>query len=350
MSIFSLQYPAVLQAREHARNLCYPDARFYGELAGALNHSLAYRKKCVFSASQALGNTATGDDPATFWRGYWETGYGTQKLALCGLMGLAYDWRGLSPVTNTDDPYVRIAVTKVGGATTDTDWHYGGATTTATDAPSEWGSFYTEIDIDPNSAYHISVTSNDYARIICLTAHEIGRRTVDDTVDFYTEIEPVAGGAILDAHVQRLIQGPSLMLGQNGGLVAHWGLYNGAARTRTSATLINLIDNSTTGNPTATTPGYRFNTVGRNTKSAPANVPIKMAVYGSKATAGAGYVRLNDTSGVTAVEVEFDNDALGWYTSSGGITVGTGQKYDLQFNSDGANAISIYAVSIYEDG
>lgn len=348
MSVFSLQYPAKIQARAHARNGLYPDARFYVELAGAQNHTLSYRKKPCFTRAMALGNTSTGDDPATFWRGYFITGYGTQKLALCGIMGLAYDWRGASPVTNTADPNIRIAVTKVGGATTNTDWHYGGTTATPTDAPSEWGTHYTEIDVDPASAYHISVTSNDYARVICLTAHEIGRRTVDDANNYYTEAEAVAGAAILDSDIQKIIQGPSLMLGQNGGLVSHWGLYNGAARTRSAASWVNLIDNSSTSPPTSTSPGYRFVTTGRNSKARPTAIPVTVAVYGSIG-AGSGSVTLRSTGGSDVVTVTI-NGAAGWYTASGNITVGTGQKFDIGYIGDGANTMSVYAVSVYENG
>lgn len=344
MSILSLQIPATLQAREHARNICYPDARFYQELAGANNHALAYRKKCVFTRSHDL---FTLDSGGATWRWHCHTGYGTSKLALCGVLGSPYNSTGVgSPIPN--DPFVTISVTKVGGATTDTEWHYAGTNATPTDAPSEWGTFYTEISVDPNSDYTGAVTSTNYGRVITLTVHEIGLRTVSGAVDFYTEHEAVAGAPILDANIQKSIEGPSKMLLKNGALQVNWGLYNGAARTRSNATLANLVDGSTTGTPTATTPGYRLVTTGRNTRSA-TTVPIRMAVYASIA-AGSGTVKLRDTSAADAVTVTVNNATPQWFTNTGALSVGTGQKYDLMWNGDGANTCTVYAVSFYEYG
>jgi hypothetical protein len=351
VTAFSLQYPGILQAREHARNNCFPDAQFYNELAGALNHTLAYRKKCVFTRSHALGNLFTGEDPGVIWRWYFTTGYGTQKLALLGLMGLPYDWRGSSPITNTDNASITIAITKVGGGgPADTVWNASGGTATPTDAPSEWGVYYTEVDVDPASDYYVEVTSTEYCRIISLTAHEIGRRTVDDTVNYYTEIQPVAGAAILDSDIQRLVQGPSRMLSQNGALQVNWCRDLGASRTRTSADWVNLIDGSSASPPTSTSPGYRFVTTGRNTRSA-TTIPVSMYVYASMSS-GVGYVTLRDTSGTDVAGVAVDSSTPGWFEFDGDhyITVGTGQKFDIGFYSDGINTLTVYAVSVFEAG
>lgn len=354
MSGFSLQYPPISQAREHARNGLYPDSRFYSELVSGLNHTLAYRKKCVFSRTNALGVAGLGGNPSTTWRWYFKTGIGTQRLALLGLTGLGYDHVGGIGVT-TADPYIRIAITKVGGATTNTDWHTSAVTSgTPTDAPTEWGRHYTEIAVDANSYYYGEVISTNYARLISLTVHEVGYRTLDDSVNHYSEHESVAGGAILDANIQRLVQGPSLMLGSNGALQANWCLYNGAARTRNSTTWINIIDNSSASPPTATSPGWRFNTTGRQTRTQ-TGLSLTLAVYAEATGSGDGHVTLRNTGGTDEVVCDITGGAgLQWYTLTGSaaglLSLGTGVKVDPGFYVDASTSMDVYAISVFEDG
>lgn len=357
MTAFSLQYPGILQAREHSRNGLYPDSQFYGELAGALNHTLAYRKKCVFTRAHALGTLALGGNTATIWRCYFATGYGTQKLAYLGLTGLAYDhaFGGIGPPSTTD-PLIRIALTKVGGATANTDWHTAAvATGSPTDAPSEWGVHYTEVSVDSGSDYYIDVLSTNYARLLSLTVHEIGYRTVDDSVNYFTEIQPVAGGAILDSDIQRLVQGPSLMLGQNGALQANWCMDLGAARTTSSTSWRNIIDDTSASPPTATSLGWRFNTTGRQTRTQ-TGLNVTIAVYGEATGAGDGHVTLRNTGGTDEVAIDITGGAgLKWYTasSSGGagvISLGTGVKLDPGFYVDASTSMDVYAISVFEDG
>lgn len=350
MSILSLQIPPTLQAREHARNICYPDSRFYSELAGALNHGLAFRKKCVFARSNDLGTLATSDDPGTLARFRFLTGHGTYKLALCGLLGKAYDWRGSSPVTNTADPSITISITKVGGSTTITTWHYGGGTTTPTDAPSEWATFYTEIDVDAGAAYTGVITSSDYARFMCITVHELGYRTVDDANLYFTEHDPVAGGPILDGDIQKIIQGPSKMILANGATQVNWNRVLLAARSTSSTTWTNLIDGSSTSPPTSTSPGYRLNTTARNTRSA-TTVPVTIAVYAEATGSGDGHVTLRNTSGTDEATCDITGGAgATWFTGTGALTVGSTVKLDLGFYAEASTTLDVYAVSIYEDG
>ena len=64
--------------------------------------------------------------------------------------------------------------------------------------------------------------------------------------------------------------------------------------------------------------------------------------------AGSGVVRLRDTAGTSAVVATINNATPQWFTATGALSVGAAQKYDLQFAGDGANQVSIRAVSIYQ--
>ena len=334
----SIQIPGLIQPDLMCRNGMYPDASFYGLASSALNHSIAYRHRPVAWRRWLLGNARmSGTNVVARFR--FRSGYGATRLRLMGIAGLAH--------TSATAPFLEITVTKVGGASTVTEIHYGDTTDAPDDDPAEWSRFDEEVAIDPASAYTITLETNDYAQALSFMAHELGPSTVDDLTAYYTEHEPQGGGPILDAHQQILIEGPANMHRQNGGLIAHWGQATGAARTRTSATAINLIDNASVSPPTAVTPGYRLVTTARNTYAA-TTVPIELAVWGSKAS-GSATVRMRDTSGADAATVTINSATPQWFTATGAVSVGTGQKYDLMLLSDGGgDAVNVNFVSFYE--
>ncbi len=334
----TIQIPGLIQPDLHCRNGFYPDALFYAQAASALNHSIAYRHREVARREWDLGYGARSSGATTIARFRFRSGYGATRLRLQGIMGLSH--------TSATAPYLKITVTK--GATTQVkEIHYGMTNMAPTDAPDEWSLFDEEIAIDPASVYTIDLEANNYARPLSFTAHELGPAAVDDATSYFTEHDPQGGNPILDADQQKLIEGPANMLRQNGGTLVHWGLHEGNARTRTSATPISLIDNTSASPPTSTSPGYRLVTTARNTYSA-TTVPIELAVWGSKAS-GSGTVRLRDTSGTDAVTVTINSATPQWFTATGSISVGTGEKYDLMFAGDGGgDAVNVNFVSFYE--
>lgn len=332
----SIIYPQTIEFWRHAKNNLLPDADFYGQTHAALNHILAYRGAGAFHRSNLLGYTrASGTN--TVWRWRQRTGYGQTRLQVVGILGLSS--------SSAADPAVTITVVKSGGGTQSITV-YGGATdATPSDSPSEWSLFEHTFDVDPASVYECSLATVDYGAILSLLSRQLGNTEIDDSIDYYTEFEATGTGPIFDVNQQRLVEGAGRIIRRNRGIHTSWCLFDGSARTRTSATLINLINNSSTGSPTATTPGYRFTTTALGTVSRSTTVPVEVAVYGSNATS-TGTVQLVNTSGATVVTVTINSATPQWFTGTGTITVGSSVKYDLQFNSAGGSTTSVLAASI----
>lgn len=331
--------PALLQPHKHADNGFSPDASFYAQITGAMGHVVAYRRKLVYRRAVPLG--AAGGITGTPWRWHCRTGVGAQRFVIYALLGL--DDRKVAV-----DPYISVAITRTSVPTTTTmEFHAGASQFQAVDAPEEFCPFATTMDVSPDEVYTGAVTFNDNVRVIALLVWEDASPEVEDAIHPHTTWTPSAGSPIFDDDVENELDGVGDMLRKNGGIRWDWTVLAGTARTRTLATYINLVDNTSGATPTTSTPGVKFHTQYRNTRSA-TTVPITMAVYGS-VVLGSGTVKLRDTSGNDAATVTI-NGAAGWYTAAGAITVGTGQKYDLVYAGDGSNTVTVNAVSIYEEG
>ena len=321
-------------------NGLYPDAAFYGAAQSALNHLTAYRRKPLFQRTVPLGTA--GGTSGTAWRWYCRTGYGAKRIGVMATLGL--DDRNLAV-----DPYITVTITAVGGAAlTSQAFHYGASRVIATDAPDEYSVSTRYVACAANTEYTGDVVFTDNVRVISLLVFEDFSSTVDDATDYFSLYAPGGGSPIYDSRIGQQLQGVGNLLRKNGGLRGDWVPVDGVARTRTSATYINLYDNSSATPPTAASPGVTLVTTARNTASA-TTAPIKMAVYGSVAAGAGGTVVLRDTGGTDAATVTVTG-AAGWYTATGAISVGAGQKYDLMFCGDGANTVTVNAVSFFEVG
>lgn len=341
MAPLSPKIPGLIHRHRYCDNGAYPDAQFYAATQSALNHIVAYKRKPLFQRTVPLG--WVGGTTGTAWRFYARTGYGCKRIGVMAVLGL--DDRSIAV-----DPYVSVTLTEVGGAAlTALDFHYGASNVIATDAPDEFSVSTRYVACSANTEYTGAVVFNDNVRVVSLLVFEQFATTIDDATDYFSSYAPAGGGPIYDNRIGQQLQAVGNMLRKNGGLRGDWVPVDGTARTRTSATYINLIDNSSATPPTTApyTPGWTFVTTARNTASA-TTIPIKMAVYGSRA-AGSHHVVLRDTAGADAVDVTI-NGAAGWYTATGAISVGAGQKYDLMFAGDGANTVTVNAVSFFEVG
>ncbi len=339
MSLLSVNVPGLVHVAKHARNGMYPDAAFYATTTAALNHATAFARKPIFRRTCKLGQA--GRTSGVAWRWHCRTGYGARRLAVVCVLGR--DDSGTAV-----DPYIEVSATKVGGSTTTIAFHGGVSATAAGDGPDEWIPSIQYIAVDGASYYTGAVEFFDGVRVVALMVYEDAVPTVADGTDYHSTFEPAAGSPILDSRIGRQLAGIGAMHRVNGGLRADWCHVSGTARTRTSATLINLIDNSTTGTPTAASPGFTLNTQYRNTVSA-ATVPITFAVYAAMLLGGSGSVKLRDTAGTDAASATITSATPAWVTVTGALTVGTAQKYDVLFAGDGANTVTVYAVSFYED-
>ncbi len=334
------EYPPLVHVHRHADNGFAPDDGFYGHVTAAMAHTVAFRRKLVYRRVCALGEP--GGITGTPWRWHCRAGVGAVRFIVYAVLGL--DDRNLAA-----DPYITVAITKVSGPTTTSmDFHGGASTRAATDAPEEFSPGLQVMDAVAGEVYTGAVTFADNVRVIALLVWEDAAAVVTEANHPHSEWTPSAGSPIYDAYIENELDGVGDLIRYNGGLRADWHMVDGTARTRTSATLINLIDNTSTGNPTASTPGFTFNTQYRNTISK-TTVPIVFAVYGSIA-AGSGTVKLVDTSGNVAATLTINSATPQWFTVAGAISASSSVKYDIQYAGDGANAVSVLAVSIYEEG
>ena len=335
-----LYYAPLIHPNRDARNGMYPATSFYGRLQHAHNHLVGYRHKTVFQRQWRLGNkTYSGASSTNLARFRFRTGYGAAYLRIVMLQCVAN--------TSTGDPRTEIELVNVTDAVTTTAGPWQGFidTTSTGDEPSTWRIVTDTIAVTPAKVYTATIKTYDSCRPMSILVMEIGSGTITEAVDFYSATNVVSDAPIFDATRETILGGLGSMYRQNGALQINWANGNGAALTRSSATPVNVVNNSSTGTPTAATPGYSCDLRYRNSSSR-TGVPVELAVYGS-IPAGSGTVRVIDTAGTTHLTATVNSATPGWFTATGTITA-SDLKFDLQFAGDGVNTLSVYAVSLVE--
>jgi len=231
----------------------------------------------------------------------------------------------------------------VGGSSV--TFYHGLSTTAATDAPDELRLMGDTIAVTADTAYTGYIDAIDYARVLGVVIYELGSETIDEATEWFTSTIPQARAPIFDAFHGKLLQGLSEIHRHNAGTVSHWSMINGASRTRTSATKINLIDNSTTGAPSVATPGVKLDLTYRATEGV-ATVPMEFGVYGSMAS-GSATVELRDSSNTVKITVTINSATPGWFTATGNLAASL-EKYDVYFCGDGTNQVAVSSFSLIE--
>lgn len=327
--------PALIHWQRDALNGMTPSAYLYRRLVDAQNHATAYRHRCVYSKSAKLGNTSYGyAGTTTIGRFRFRTGHGVTAVRILAILG-----KDASGGTATNP---RVTVDVGGSSVT---FYHGLSSTAATDAPDELRVMGDTIAVSANTAYTGYIDAIDYARVLGVAIYELGSETIDEATEWFNSTIPQARAPIFDAFHGKVMQGLSEIHRHNAGTVAHWSLINGASRTRSSATKINLVDNSTTGAPSGATPGLKLDLAYRATEGV-ATVPVEVGVYGS-IPAGSGTVELRDSSNTVKVTVTVNSATPGWFTATGALAANL-EKYDLYYAGDGANTLSVSNVSIIE--
>jgi len=333
--------PHLIHWQANARNGMVPSSHLWRRIVGAQNylaaygvHRMVYRKTWPLGVNGSVGTT-------TIARARVRTNRSADRLVVRAV--LAAD-----DVGTEVNPYVNVLITKSGGAT-QTLTFYGGSAGAASsdDAPDSWTLQELSAAADPDAVYEIAIERVDYGRLLAIEIHEATTASIDESLGFNAD-DHVAGQPIYAEARRKMLAELSAMY-RRGGIHAHWSLADGGARTRSSATYINLVDNATTGSPTAATPGWVFNTVGKRTASRSV-IPVELAVYGSMTGAGDGSLGLIDSGGGEAILIEVGGGSpLAWYTQAGFIDADqTGVKYDLQYKGDGTGTFTVHAVSLIE--
>jgi hypothetical protein len=335
--VSSIVIPRLIHHRGQARNGCYPASGFVRRLTDATNHLHSFGHRQVYAKTWALGVDDSTTTTTTTARWRFRTGVGVQQVAVLILFG-ATDMDG-----SLKNPYVEVDLTISGGATTTLGpLMPPRLETTPTDAPEEQLLAQAVATVTESTVYECALRLFDYARVLSVTVYELG--APDDLITH----QPTAGSLIYDADRELLLTTLSDMYRENGAINCHWSLKDGSARTRVSATQINLIDITTTGTPTAGThPGWYIDPRYHRTASR-STVQFQFAAYASM-SAGTGTVRLIDTGGSSGGTVTVNSATPGWFASSVFSIAESAEIYLApQFAGDGAGTLSVYAVSLIE--
>lgn len=327
--------PQIIDWHRDALNGLYPSANYYRRIVDGLNHLTAHRHREVYAMSAHLGDgTYHYSGTTTIARFRFRSGYGATRVRVRMLLG-----RDIAAGTSTT-PTAKVTI----GGTDIGPFSYGQTATATDDEPDALAVFTGEATITPATVYACSVVTTDHARVMGLSVVELGDETIDAAVNYFSRLAPAAGTEIYAADFGRLSEGLSKIWRQNGGTCCHWNRQGGLSRTRSAATAVNVIDNSST-TPSASTPGWTLDLSYRGTQGR-STVPFELAVYGS-VSSGTGTVNLVDSGGATVITVSVNSSTAQWFTGTG-LLPSSSAKYDLHLVGDGTNTTTIYAVSLLE--
>ncbi len=334
-------YPKPLNHNRFCRNGQVPSGSFIAQVAQGINHTVAWRRKTIgrhYRPVAAIPAGAAGTTSA--WHFHFRAGYGAKQL-----------WAVLqhAPASASGtDPYGYMNVTISGGSTTASNELHTPPTGNS-DVPENfgWGVLYA--DITGGTEYEVEVVFEDYFRGKSIMLFEVGDHPVDTSNGGTVDPRTGVGVNILDASQEDYHQAQTDLITYNRTHFLAWTRDAvGTAPSITGATPTNIIDRSSTGNASATSPGFQFDgtylaELGQTT------VTIKVWVRAEQTTAGSGSVQLVDTAGTVLASISSITTA-GWYSTTANITAGD-TKFDIQARTLlGGQTIRVDAVSAYVDG
>lgn len=332
-----------LQPARWARNDRYPTPYFQAQIVAAANQAARWRSRQVARFVSPLdGIPASGGTGRGRWRWAWRSGPRARYLWTRAVLAQVH-------ATGTVAPHGLVTITDALGTLVGASEHYyGPISASPVDAPSELGVLDRQladggapIAIAPNTEYRGLATDED-SRLVALAVYELSAESDDG--NGYLLDKAVSLGPVYDSDRG----GPAQLLREmwNGGgaQLATWSVNRQAApRTRTSATPINLIDNTTTA-ISATAPGLALDGRYRSTIRRAGQVPITMWVYASQ-SADQGVVKLVDSAGAEVCVVRVASPTARWASATKWIPA-TVDKYGLYYASNGSATLSVHAVSV----
>lgn len=345
MSAIPTSFPQRVDSLELARNAQVPDSRFVNQLCNAQNFVNAYSRKQAFAGWNSFDGTGTTGP--VIMRGYFHSGHAVQSACWEYLMALAGTPSGGAGPSN--DPYITIAMDKAsGGAAVSYDLHWGANTQSVADSLTNMLRDRRYFSLVADTDYVWSVTSNAGARMPALAIWEVGKTSIDNTVNWF--IGPSHGYSdIYDANRQRISQGLSELWKRNGAHLMNWSRGGRTSATVTGATWTNVIDATTA--VATTSVGYVLGSglLTPYLRQSGTAVNVVLAAYGSVAGGGGtGEVRLQTDNATTFATVTGINGTPGWFTlAQGTVATGSFGKADLQFRMNGAGTLSLEAVSCF---
>ncbi len=343
---------APIEPSQFARNGQYPDGFMQAELSDVANRCALFRLKqlaCFGSYSQNVPSNG-GDDERVRWRFRFVSS--PYAAAIIFKASLA---QGI-PESSSSRPRVRLRVANNAGTTQgDAELNFGASGANESN-PEDLANIWTFVVSSgttiwaptANTAYQGTISDLDCGRVIGATVYEVSLNT-----DAPFNAGHGLGTPILDLHRQELVAGTGASA--NGGLrqmwktqaapLFQWTVQTAAtARTRSSATAINVIDNAATA-AAADKPGYTLDLRNKSTIRR-TTVPVTFYAYGADAVGTGGVVQIRDSTDTVVASITAMTTA-GWYTTTADLPA-TLAKYDLFYKGDGTNTFTLSHICAYQ--
>lgn len=332
----SYMMPDLLHLERLAMNGMVPSAVAMRQLAQAILHGSAFKRKLVAELGQALASPVACVAADTLqWATYCRTGANVRYFRHYIVMG---------PADNTaaTDPYAYIKQTPIGGATVNsTEVHLPYQSGTPTVDQNDLSLHVVDQACDEFTAYDLRLHVVDYARVLGWTCHELS-----DAGIAYADPRGYHDHApIYDQNVYDILNKGSELRVENARHLALWS--ETLASFQSTTTTWNNMFGTGSAAPSATTAGWYLPTTFDRSRGR--QVAVELAVLAQRtAGAGTGEARIND--GTNQITITGIGATLQWYTTTGTIAAGL-TKWDPQFRiSAGGTTAKIYAMSLLERG
>jgi len=324
------------------RNGRVPDSWFQEVLTEETNKLAAWYTKEVCSLSVPIANIPTAGGTVNRWRHRWFSGPFAERALVRAIVARPYDGAG-SPAqggalrweVKNEDAVSTSSVERDYGTVSPS-----GPSTT----PDSMRIIDLTIDLSPSTNYSGLFVDLEFGHVVSVCVKELSLPASIE--NGYARQGFAFGSPIQDADRSAVATMLSAMWRHGAAHLMNWSVsVESSPRTRTSATAINAVDNSST-TVSVNSPGYTLDLRFRN-RLKDTTVPVRFHAY-AKQSAGTGVIRLKDSGGSTVASVNVNSSTAQWWTTTASLP-NTRAKYDLTLESDGGvNTCSLYAASLYQ--
>lgn len=341
------------------RNGQHPNPIAQNKINEQANAAVLYRSKEVFSGGGAListdveaGNTSFGAGDRARWRFAFHTGPYTHSLYCVAV---------LRPPSSgyTSNTYARLDIASDAATTTvvgSQTFVFGNEPTNGS-APyaAGWGSYRViagYIDgIAGDTDYYGTFYDVDNGILVCASVFDL--QSMTEHTGGYLAQSMTTHTPVLNLHRQLPVDISNALWQKGGAHVLNWGVNDGTAPIGTiTTTKTNVIDTTSTGAPTAATPGYTLDFTNKDRLNSGGLVPCVLAAHGKMLAASTGgRVYLVDSSNnvVASIVDQWTTTTLTWKTTTFNMPASVA-KYDLQWATAAGTTFYLDAISIYEKG
>lgn len=359
----SREVPGMLRRGVRVRNGVSPDYRTGLQIANALNFVATHQRKMIFCVAQnVIDKPAEVAGTNTLWQFYFHSGEASVTQAPLKLTARVILFNPIDVEAEIGEGDLalswRMVVTKVGGATTNSDYRNVAQKKDANQYVDTMIVQEVSVEIDPNSAYKGYFETTDKFRLMACCVFEEASENMDsgDTI-LVDPVKYAIGEPITDAQHTNLVTENYHKLFRNNGahlFTTHYSDEYNVDFTTTSTTQANIYDASTTTN--ANSLGFWIPTqYWAPVHNTTTGVKFRVAVLGEWDATGTaatgGEVKLYGVSG------QIGSTISGWTKTGGGVWVtgdftiadaAGGTKVDIRFAStEAAKTFTIHAISAY---